>query len=89
MLLPRWLVQLLTVGLDGAICLWDSQQATCIRSIALRVPLHCCRFHTLNPNFALVGSATGSLEVYNCSAGAKAQAACCCSRREFCFSTCQ
>ncbi len=62
--------QLLTVGLDGALCIWDTESGSCIRSLAMRgVSLHCCRFHCINPNLALVGTSTGWLEVFNCSTG--------------------
>jgi len=61
--------QLLTAGDDGAICIWDTQAATCIRSISILVPILCARFHRLNPNLAAVGTSSGLLELYNCSAG--------------------
>ena len=69
--------QLLSVGEDGALCIWDTSGGgagsggggRCIRSLALRTPLRCCRFLRLNPNLAIVGTAAGWIEVYNCSAG--------------------
>ncbi|GFR42302.1 hypothetical protein Agub_g3202 [Astrephomene gubernaculifera] len=64
--------QLLSVGLDGSLCVWDATDPAlpCIRSIYMPTTAFLCgRFHRVNFSLALVGTSGGTVEVYNCSNG--------------------
>ncbi|KXZ45854.1 hypothetical protein GPECTOR_50g648 [Gonium pectorale] len=66
--------QLLSVGHDGSLCVWEVAPTegalTCIRSISVHTTAFLCgRFHRVNPSLAMIGTSSGTLEVYNCSTG--------------------
>lgn len=61
--------QLFSVGVDGGVCFFETATGDCIRSIATRVPLTCCRLHKAIPNLSFIGNHQGSVEVHNCSSG--------------------
>ncbi|GIL62203.1 hypothetical protein Vafri_16466 [Volvox africanus] len=64
--------QLLSVGNDGSLCVWDPEDPTfpCIRSVcAPTTSFLCGRFHRVNFSLAMVGTSAGAVEVFNCSTG--------------------
>ncbi|GLI71818.1 hypothetical protein VaNZ11_017212 [Volvox africanus] len=64
--------QLLSVGSDGSLCVWDPADPAfpCIRSVyAPTTSFLCGRFHRVNFSLAMVGTSAGTVEVFNCSTG--------------------
>ncbi|GIL75694.1 hypothetical protein Vretimale_15251 [Volvox reticuliferus] len=64
--------QLLSVGDDGSLCVWDPADPSfpCIRSVcAPTTSFLCGRFHRVNFSLAMVGTSAGAVEVLNCSTG--------------------
>ncbi|XP_026332983.1 WD repeat-containing protein 13-like [Hyposmocoma kahamanoa] len=60
-----------TCGMDGALCLWDVNRRTRLRTVSdqLNAPILCCVFQPANNNMVIAGNARGMVEVLNISTG--------------------
>ncbi|XP_014246981.1 WD repeat-containing protein 13-like [Cimex lectularius] len=64
---------IVTSSLDGQICVWNTSNYKCIRSVRDSVPteLLSCLFHPVNNNIVVAGNIKGQVEVLNISTGIK------------------
>ncbi|KAL0892784.1 hypothetical protein ABMA27_014485 [Loxostege sticticalis] len=62
---------LVSVGLDGVLCLWDVARRRRLRAVPdqLGAPMLCCVFQPANNNMVIAGNARGMVEVLNVSTG--------------------
>lgn len=63
--------QLISVSEDGLVCVssHDNELWTVQRSMRTMTAALCCRFHPINQNLVLVGTAGSTIEVFNTSTG--------------------
>ncbi|KAK9814573.1 hypothetical protein WJX72_008091 [[Myrmecia] bisecta] len=60
---------LLTSSLDGTTCMWLANSGRLARTFTTESGALSCRFHQVNQNLIMVGTAAGEVEVFNCSTG--------------------
>mmetsp|Transcript_5689 Transcript_5689/g.16238 ORF Transcript_5689/g.16238 Transcript_5689/m.16238 type:complete len:600 (-) Transcript_5689:245-2044(-) len=64
--------QLISASEDGLVCISSQDDGdfwTMQRSVQTSTAALCCRFHPINQNIILVGTASGTVEVFNTSTG--------------------
>ena len=64
--------QLISASEDGLVCISSQDDGdfwTMQRSMQMSTAALCCRFHPINQNIILVGTASGTVEVLNTSTG--------------------